>query len=75
MPQPSSCRGKWARLEDSTMCAYHDSPKASRCGVSPADKRLILNLHNQLRAGVDPPQRNMMKMVSHRNGECKIMTI
>ena len=33
-------------------------------GVSEADKQLILDEHNRLRAGVQPAARNMQKMVN-----------
>ncbi len=51
------------------MCDYNDQAGVSNAQVSEADKEMIVNAHNNYRAGVSPPASNMMKMVcvTYRN--------
>ena len=46
------------------MCRFEDSSRAKDCGVTEADKKVILETHNRLRSKVSPSSSNMMKMVS-----------
>ena len=50
--------------DKSTMCRFEDSSSAKDCGVSEAEKKEILDVHNRLRGNVSPSASNMMKMVS-----------
>ena len=57
------CDAKFAWIGTHSAC-LPKSPDASDVGVDAATAEEILDKHNDLRGGVDPPATDMMKMVS-----------
>ena len=61
--QVSTCRDEFRDIPRHTMCRP-DPKKASRWGVSEAEKNDIVKQHNMLRGTIEPPATDLLTMVS-----------
>ncbi|XP_064610525.1 uncharacterized protein LOC135474841 [Liolophura sinensis] len=61
-PSTESCRQEFQEFPNHTMC-LPDHPWVKNTGVSGKDRGIIVDMHNQIRANVQPPAGNMQKMV------------
>lgn len=44
-----------------------DKPNVSKQGMTEVDKQAVLDQHNRLRGGVNPPATDLVKLVSIRS--------
>ena len=61
---PLVCSEKYANQTPTHTMCLTDHPNATEVHLSEEVKQQIVDLHNQLRANVDPPPANMQKMVN-----------
>ncbi|XP_061185018.1 cysteine-rich venom protein Mr30-like [Saccostrea echinata] len=57
----ANCEPRFTVIENHSAC-LNRSDQAGASGVSEAEKKEIVDVHNLLRSQVDPPARDMMKM-------------
>ena len=61
---PLVCSEKYANQTPTHTMCLTDHPNATEVHLSEELKQQIVDLHNRLRANVDPPPANMQKMVN-----------
>ena len=61
--QTSMCTPEYKKLPGHTMC-MKDKPNVSKQGMTEAEKLAVLDQHNRLRGGVNPPATDLVKLVS-----------
>lgn len=61
--QTLMCTPEYKKLPGHTMC-MKDKPNVSKQGMTEAEKLAVLDQHNRLRGGVNPPATDLVKLVS-----------
>nr|XP_022335669.1 uncharacterized protein LOC111132188 isoform X2 [Crassostrea virginica] len=61
LPQTLMCTPEYKKLPGHTMC-MKDKPNVSKQGMTEAEKLAVLDQHNRLRGGVNPPAMDLVKL-------------
>lgn len=64
--QVGLCTEEYRQLPGHTLC-MPDKPNVSKQGMTEVDKQAVLDQHNRLRGGVNPPATDLVKLVSIRS--------
>lgn len=64
--QVGLCTEEYRQLPGHTLC-MPDRPNVSKQGMTEVDKQAVLDQHNRLRGGVNPPATDLVKLVSIRS--------
>lgn len=63
--QVGLCTDEYRQLPGHTLC-MPDRPNVSKQGMTEVEKQAVLDQHNRLRGGVNPPATDLVKLVSIR---------
>lgn len=64
--QVGLCTEEYRQLPGHTLC-MPDRPNVSKQGMTEVEKQAVLDQHNRLRGGVNPPATDLVKLVSIRS--------